>query len=266
VLFAQSTEGVDVTVRAEVPFDGSPRELVPESLLATIRAVGGVQEAEGHVEGYAQVVGADGQGAARRLPAVAVGPRSLGVSWSDDPDRMPLVLMQGRAPQTSDEVVIDADTAGSHDLAVDDRVTILFRGPPGEFTVVGIAGAGSADNSAGGLADSLGGAAVSAFELSTAQRVLGMPGMFGRIDLDAAAGVAAAELRSRVEAALPAGYEVATGETLSDEISGQLRERFAFLRLLLMVFAGLSLFFGGFIIHNTFAILVAQRRRELALL
>jgi putative ABC transport system permease protein len=57
VLFAQSTEGVDVTVRAEVPFDGSPRELVPESLLATVGAVDGVQAAQGHVEGYAQVVG-----------------------------------------------------------------------------------------------------------------------------------------------------------------------------------------------------------------
>jgi putative ABC transport system permease protein len=179
---------------------------------------------------------------------------------------MPLILREGRAPEASDEVVIDAETARSHDLAVGDPVTILFRGPPGEFTVVGVAGFGSADDSTDDLADSLGGAAVTAFELSTAQRVLAAPGMFGRIDVTAGAGVPAAELWSRVAAALPAGYEVATGETLSEEINERLRERFAFLRVLLLVFAGLSLFFGGFIIHNTFAILVAQRRRELALL
>src|SRR3712207_6058762 len=45
-----------------------------------------------------------------------------------------------------------------------------------------------------------------------------------------------------------------------------MREDFGFLTTALLVFAGIALFVGAFVIYNTFSITVAQRTRELALL
>ena len=87
-----------------------------------------------------------------------------------------------------------------------------------------------------------------------------------RIDAVGDGSVSALELRTRVERALPDGYEALTGTQVADEQADQIQDALGFFNTFLLVFAGISLFVGAFMILNTFSILVAQRTRELALL
>jgi putative ABC transport system permease protein len=253
-LFGDISGGVDVSVRAASGFTGGDvgRETIPAELVATVAAVPGVAAAEGGVGGYAQLVDESGEA------ITTTGAPTLGTNWMRTAALSPLRLRTGREPRQPDEVVVDAVTARRNDLALGDTVRILFRGPPGDFTIVGITGFGEADN--------LAGATLAAFETTTAQQVLAKPGRFDTIDVKAADGVGALELRQRVEAVLPAGFESVTGSQVAEEGAEDIQDALGFLGTALLVFAGIALFVGAFIILNTFSILVAQRTRELGLL
>jgi putative ABC transport system permease protein len=155
-------------------------------------------------------------------------------------------------------VALDAATAKKTSYAPGDPVTILFAGGPATFTVSGIAGFGEADN--------LAGATMAAFDLPTAQQVLGKVGVFDSIDVAAEPGVGAEELRDRISAALPNGLEAVTTDEVVAESSKAVADALGFFTTALLGFAGISLLVGALIIWNTFSILVAQRTRELALL
>ena len=65
---------------------------------------------------------------------------------------------------------------------------------------------------------------------------------------------------------LPDGFEAVTGDKAADDAASDLVEAISFISTFLLIFAGISLVVGSFLIVNTFSILVAQRSRELALL
>ena len=71
---------------------------------------------------------------------------------------------------------------------------------------------------------------------------------------------------TRWRGSCPTGFEAVTGDEAADESASDLLEAISFLRTFLLIFAGISLVVGAFLIVNTFSILVAQRSRELALL
>jgi putative ABC transport system permease protein len=97
--------------------------------------------------------------------------------------------------------------------------------------------------------------------------VLAEPGRVNEIDVAAAPGVSQAELVSRLRTSLPdSGLEIVTGAAVIEEGQSGIREALAFVDTFLLVFAGVALFVGSFLIFNTFSIVVAQRMRELALL
>jgi putative ABC transport system permease protein len=141
---------------------------------------------------------------------------------------------------------------------VGDRIELVGPGGPRTFTLVGVAGFGRASN--------LAGATLGIFDLATAQEVMDRVGQFDSIDVRAAEGVSDQTLQDRVAAALPAGYEAVTSDQLTQESNDAVDEGLAFFKTFLLVFAFIALFVGAFIIYNTFAIVVAQRTRELALL
>jgi putative ABC transport system permease protein len=257
-LFTEISAGTDLTVRAVSGFgndaggfDTASRDTVPASLIDTVRRTPGVQAADGTVTGYAQFVDKEGKAVA------SGGAPTLGFNWTE-PGLSPLQLRSGREPQRDGEVVVDAVTARTHKFAVGDRVTVLFKGPTQEFTLVGITGFGEADN--------LAGATLAIFEEATAQRVFGKAGRYDSIEIKAAEGVGARELRDRLVGTLPADVEVVTSKEVADESAEAVGQALGFFSTALLVFAGIALFVGGFIILNTFSILVAQRTRELALL
>lgn len=255
-LFTEISAGTDITVRSESGFGDNAnldvsRSTIPSSLLAAVRAVPGVAAADGTVGGYAQFVDEQGEAVS------TTGAPTLGFNWTE-PGLSPLTLRSGREPQRDGEVVVDAVTAREHDFALGDRIRILFRGPTEEFTVVGITGFGAADN--------LAGATLAIFEETTAQRVFGKVGRFDSIEAKAVEGVSTVELRDRIITVVPQGVEVITSKQVADESAKAVSQALGFLNTALLVFGGIALFVGGFIILNTFSILVAQRTRELALL
>ncbi|HEX6206994.1 MAG TPA: ABC transporter permease, partial [Actinomycetota bacterium] len=253
-VFASAQEGVDVEVRAEASdlAAGGDRERIPEELLSVIQRVEGVDRVEGGVTGYAQIVDASGEATG------TTGAPTFGISWPTYEGFSALSIREGRAPLTGGEVAIDAATAERHGFVIGDRVTVLFQGPQEEFQVVGIAGFGDADN--------LAGATMAAFDVATAQRVLGAEDTFDSIFVAADEGVGAAELRDRISEVLPQGAEAQTGAAVAAEQADAIKDALGFFNTFLLVFAAIALFVGAFIIFNTFNILVTQRTRELALL
>ncbi|HEX6231306.1 MAG TPA: ABC transporter permease [Actinomycetota bacterium] len=248
---------VDVLIRSESAYqamtNGGMEERKPlsEWTLPVVRRVPGVARAVGDVLGYAQVVDpATGE------PIGTLGPPTAASSWNEVNGYT--ILRGGRPPEGPDEVVLDASTAEGHDIEVGDRVQILFQGPPGEFEVVGIARYGESD--------SLLGATWALFDLPTAQRVLGREAQLDSIMVVAEEGVSPIELTRRISEVLPEDAEAVTAAAVAAEQQQMVEEGLGFFRTALLVFALVALFVGAFIIFNTFAIIVAQRTRELALL
>ena len=244
-----SPSEVDVIVRTASQFaaDGNSlpeRESVPPELVETVRAVPGVRAAWGLVWGYAQLVDKEGEAIApERLP-------TLGTSWSPG-DR----LEAGRAPVGGDEVVIDSATAREHDFGLGDRIKVLFQGAVEEFTIRGIRAA--ADHIA---------ATVATFDLATAQRLLGRADRFDAIAVQGEPDLSAYDLRVRVAAVVSDGYQVVTNDQAAKEAKESWTHALGFLTTGLLILAGIALLVGGFIIFNTFSILVAQRTGDMALL
>ncbi len=256
VLFGNIYQKIDFQVRG-VPQLGTSganavRNELPASLLATVRRVPGVAAAEGDVEGYAQFVAHDGK------PIQTGGAPTLGVNFDPDQQVSDLHIIAGGPPVTSDDVVMDAGTASKYDFTVGQSVRILFAGPPRTFTITGIAQFGSADN--------LAGASLAAFTLPTAQAMAQEVGQLDDINVVTAPGASKPAVQRAIAAVLPAGVQVVTGQTVTNENTSAVSQELSFFSTALLVFAFISLFVGGFTIFNTFSITIGQRTRELALL
>ncbi|MCW2814741.1 MAG: hypothetical protein JWN84_2196 [Nocardioides sp.] len=257
-----STVG-DVVVQPETegvsPAGGTSTVTVPGDLVRRLAEVPGAARADGQigVTGV-YVVDVDGK------PVGGFGPPSIGANWSDAPAAGGLTGLQvvdGRAPEAPGEVVLDEATAEKAGYSIGDTVPIITSDNEAnlEPTLVGVAGFPE-----GG---SLNGATFSAFTTAEAQRLfLDGRDVYNDVWVTTADGVSQDELRDEVEKVLPDGFEAVTGEDAADEQASDLLEAIGFLTTFLLIFAGIALVVGTFIIVNTFSILVAQRSRELALL
>ena len=254
-LFGNIYQHVDFQVRGVAQFGSggnATRDPVPESVLSTVRAVPGVAAAEGAVSGYAQYINHDGKA------ITTGGAPTLGVSFDPNSDLATLHLVQGNAPTTPSDVVMDYGTAQKYGFSVGERVRILLQGPTRTFTITGIAKFGTANN--------LAGATLAAFDVPTAQALLGSVGEFDAIDVAAQPGADKAQVQRAIAAALPRGIEVVTGQTVINEQTSVVSSALGFFNTALLVFAFIALFVGAFTILNTFSIIVGQRTKELALL
>jgi putative ABC transport system permease protein len=257
-LFTGLTSGTDVVVRGQSAYaTGAATQAQPrpfdEGLVAQMRQVPGVAAAEGGVTGFALLLDHEG------VPIQPGGAPTLGSSLGDDEKLAGAVgFREGRIPTGPDEVAIDAGSAGKAGYRVGDTIDIVFESGRDTFTVVGIIGFGTTD--------SLAGATLAGFDLPTAQQLLGKVGVVDEIDIRADDGVSAGQLRTAVAAVLPADVEALTGQQVTDESSTAVRDGTAVFSQVLLVFAAVSVLVGSFVIWNTFSVLVAQRRREVALL
>src|SRR5205807_1651327 len=107
---------------------------------------------------------------------------------------------------------------------------------------------------------------VAAFDPATAQQVFDRPGRYSFVNVKGAPGVSDTALRAKVTRGLGGRYDVITGKQLANEDASDVQKGIKFFSIFLLVFAGIALFVGTFMIANTFSIIVAQRTRELALL
>ncbi len=254
-LFSSVYSKIDFQVRGVAQFGGTSnavRDPFPESLLAKVMSVPGVEGASGSVQGYAQLIAPDGK-------AIANGSSpTLGMNYDPDARDPVLNIVQGGAPVTAGEVVVDATTAQQYGFRVGQRVRILFAGPSRTFTISGIVQFGTAGD--------LAGATLAGFSLPTAQAVLDETGELNSINVITDPGADKATVQRDIAKVLPPGAEVVTGQTVVDENTTAIDQSLSFFNTALLVFAFIALFVGAFTICNTFSIIVGQRTRELALL
>lgn len=255
-LFAGTTSDVVITPEEDVEsrgFAGTVATL-PASLLADVRAVDGVAKAGGQVliDGVA-IVDPAGE------VLGTTGAPTFGSNWDDDEELTPFRLEEGRGPAAPGEVALDSVSAEKAGYVVGDTVPLI--GPDGrlEASLVGIFRYGTSGN--------LAGATIAAFDTAFAQALL-LDGAdaYTEIDVVATEGVTQDSLAADVRAVAGEGVVVQTGQEAADQATAEITEGLAFVNIFLLVFAGIALFVGTFIILNTFSMLVAQRSRELALL
>jgi putative ABC transport system permease protein len=257
-LFGHIYQNVDFEVRGKAAFTdntgggGVVRKPIPDSILTDVRKIPGVAYADGTVSGYAQFVAPDGKA------VTTGGAPTIGLSFDPNPQLSALRVASGHGPTTPDQVAMDAGTADKYHFHVGDRVKVLLIGPPQTFTISAIVTFGTANN--------LAGATLAAFDVPTAQQILGEPGHFAAVDVLAQPGADKAQLQRAIAKSLPPGVEVVTGQTVANEATTSINQALSFFSTALLVFAFISLFVGGFTIFNTFSIIVGQRTRELALL
>lgn len=257
-MFGNATSGTDAVIRSAdaitTPGESAGvREPVPTDLVGTVEQVPGVAAAAPDIQGAGQLVGANGE------PIGGQGPPTLAGNWIDDSRLNPYRLAEGRAPRKSGEVVVNRGTAEKGDLKIGDT-TILRTPDPVEVTVVGLATFGGED----GMAQ----VTYTGMTRADAEKYLtARPGEASDIKVRAGPGVSQRELVDRLTPVLPEGVEAITGQEATEENTDMISSRFlAVFTTFLLVFSGVALLVATFSIHNTFAIVVAQRTRENALL
>ncbi|MFJ5797011.1 ABC transporter permease [Streptomyces decoyicus] len=234
--------------------DGKRTTLLDDKLVNTVRALPGVQSVRRNVAGTATLAGPDG------IP-IGNGWQNIATNFQPDKDgydeRYP--LMEGRGPAAANEIALDEATAKAAGHKVGDSVRFATDGPVLTKKLVGIVTTEDPQVTAGG--------SLALFDTATAQKLYLHPGQFDELVVGAAPGTDQQALTGKVREVLPKDRAEATsGTELAAEQSRMITEQNKSLSQTLLVFAGIALFVGIFIIANTFTMLISQRSREIALL
>ena len=256
-LFSTSSARTDAVIRGKQVVKQSTNGsgvTIPAALLAKVRALPEVQAAGGEIApqeaNVADIIGRDGKKAANE---------SIGGSYDPANGRFsPLALKTGRWASGPGEVVIDAGSAAKAHYTLGDRVVISTLGRRHRYTLTGTV-------SFGGV-DSLGLASVAAWDVKTAQSLLGREGRYDSISLAAAKGTSPAALVRAVEPLLGRDLQVKDSAAQAADDAKDLDSGMAMIRAFLLGFGGIALLVGAFVIFNTLSITVAQRTREFATL
>jgi ABC-type antimicrobial peptide transport system permease subunit len=254
-IFTDVRAGSTAVITGKSAFDlsegsGASDPVFDESLLDEIREVPGVGAAEASVDDEVQLIGEDGKA------IVYGGAPNLGFSIADgDSVFNPLDLVEGSWPGPG-EVVIDKSTVDKEDLEVGQQVGVQGVGPVERLRISGVVTFGSVAT--------IGGATLAGFDLPTAQRLFDKEGKLDEIAVAARAGTTDAELVRELKEVLPAGTQVRLASEQAEEDSSETNEFIRFFRIFLLVFAGVALFVGSFVIANSLSITIAQRTREFA--
>lgn len=254
-----SGASADVNVQPKNTFDSgglSDRTLTADAI-DKVKKVEGVQDAYGTVGGQdAYLLGKNGKPLSTGAPGIAS-------NYIDAPaagGQQGLVLKSGHAPKGANEVVIDPGSLDKLGAKLGDTVRIYTSGKQGVVTktIVGTALYGSKG--------STGGATYAIFDTPTTQQLfLDGKDAYQGIWVVTKPGVDPKTVADAVATALPSGWEAMTGKEIGEKINEMMASGMKFITILLLVFAGIALLVGSFLIVNTFTILVAQRARELAL-
>ncbi|MFF8381045.1 ABC transporter permease [Streptomyces sp. NPDC015661] len=252
--------GIDVTVTEKAPEPGtnggSRTGVLDDTLVTELARVPGVAAVRPSADGSATLNAADGSPLrADQARSHLAGAYVPGKDGKDS--RHPLT--EGRAPANSGEIAVDRGTAAAGRFHVGDTITLATDGPVMTKRLVGIVTTDDSRVTTGGT--------LVLFDKATAQRLFAAPGHYTGIDLTAAAGTTAYELADRITAVLPADRaEATTGQAQAAQQAILVDTLTRGYEKVPMVFAGVSLFIGSFLIVNTFTMLVKRRTRETALL
>lgn len=245
----------DAYVRVDQPDDASlvmgttTAQSVPLELVDEVAAVDGVAHAIPGLSGTIVLVGADGTAVqSTQAPSMALN------YTPDDPS---LDVVEGRGPERTGEVALETATLESSGLAVGDTTTAVLGGQVTEVEIVARVDLGGP----------MAGATLVLVDQQTALDLLAPDGGgVNEIAVYTADGTTPEQLVERLAPLAGDGLEVVTGDALRADSKADIASQLGFITTFLLVFAGIALFVGAFIISNTFAMSVRQRMRELALL
>jgi putative ABC transport system permease protein len=223
-----------------------------EDVLERVQAVESVKVAVPVIEAVVDT-GLPGQGSLLILAVDMTGDRSLRdytleggeESVVDDP----LVFLA-----QPDSLIVTSEFARRNGLRANSRVPMRTMAGEKVFTVRGIM-------TSGGLTSAFGGD-VAVMDVYAAQAVFGRGRKFDRIDLTVADGHSVEECRHDLAAVLGRGFQVEAPSTRGRQFDEVLRV-YSVTMNLTSVFA---LVIGMFIIYNSFAIAVTERRAEIGII
>ncbi len=256
-IFSENYKNTDAAITGKPAFelsDDSAGVAPPfdQSLLAKVSELPEVGIADGNVSGEAQLIGHDGKA------VVFGGAPNIGFSVNPaQPQFNTLALVSGAWPGPG-EVVIDTQTAEKKGFATGDTIGVQARGPVRQMKITGLVEFGAVS--------SIGGATLAGFDLPTAQTLFDKAGKLDQIVLAAKDGTSPEQLVAAVQKVLPEGTQVRTADDQAAEDSSGTAGFLDFFRTFLLVFGGIALFVGSFVIANSLSITIAQRTREFATL
>ncbi|NUH41488.1 ABC transporter permease [Streptomyces samsunensis] len=250
-------EGVDVAIAPDKKDDDAanpgdaPR--LSQQLLDQAGKAAGAASAYGVVDGYSAVADKKGD-------LIGGGFSNRGGNYYPGPGGKDsrYTMTEGRAPKAIGEVALDSRTAERGHYKAGDSVRVSVDGPVRTEKVVGVFTTDDGNVAAGGT--------LALYDTATAQKLFGKPGQFDEIDVKAAAGTSQTTLKSEIDKILPEQAKATTGKKLAKDQAEAIEQGMSSMQTMMLVFAGIALFVGIFIIVNTFSMLVAQRTRELALM
>ncbi|MFB7150507.1 ABC transporter permease, partial [Streptomyces virginiae] len=256
---AKSYDGVAVSVTSygqgrneQGQKEGEPG--LGQPTLDKIKALPGVDSVSGRVSGFAGVGDENGK-------LIGSGWSNQGANYTPvkDGKNPRYAFVQGTGPAKADEVALDKATADKGSYKVGDKVRVATNGPVKEYSLAGVFTTEDGAVQAGG--------SLVLFETKVAQELYLKPGYFQELSVAAKDGTSADKLLADIKPLLDSKMTKAqTGAALAEEQAEQIEKGLSNLSTMLLVFAGISLFVGIFLIYNTFTMLVTQRTKELALL
>jgi putative ABC transport system permease protein len=251
-IFDVAYAGTDVAISSSTTgsMDATDLPAFPESYLDEVRQVDGVEKAAGGIFSIARFVDAQGDQLSSSFAPEFVS------SVSPKPFDT-LTYTEGHPPRTAGETSIDESTANRENLQLGGTLRIAGEAGVKGYRIVGLTRLG--DTSSGG-------AGTAQLTLREAQRLTGKEGELDGISVQAQPGVTPQELAQRIREVLPKRVIVETGTQAASRQSQDIKDDLTFFRVILLVFGGVALLVGSFLIFNIFAITVAQRIRELGLL
>jgi putative ABC transport system permease protein len=254
-IFASANEHTDVTVKPTETVEdsrGGDPPAFSADLLPRVRGVSGVEDAAGSIFDYSIAILND---KGKRIgpqgpPHIAASTLPAGFT--------PWTYTRGSKPQRPDEVAFDNITTKEEKYEIGERVRVAGAGGVKSYRIVGVGKFGDGK--------ALGGASIAQFTLDEAQRLTKKTGKLDEILVAGQKGLSPPQLKQRLRQALPPSVTVRTGEETAQFESQDIKDGFSFLTTALLVFAGIALFVGGFLIFNTFSITVSQRTQEFGML
>jgi putative ABC transport system permease protein len=194
-----------------------------------------------------------GQGAMLVLGIDMTGDRSLRDYELKDADESiiddPLVFLA-----QPDSLLVTKEFAARNKLEVNSKIPLFTIEGEKNFTIRGIM-------SSAGMTQAFGGNLV-VMDIYAAQQVLGRGRRFDRIDLRAKDGVTVIQCQAALKAALGPGFEVDAPGTRGRQFEALLQSY----STAMSISSLFALIVGMFIIYNSFAIAVTQRRSEIGIL
>ncbi|MEA2362212.1 MAG: putative transport system permease protein [Thermoleophilaceae bacterium] len=251
-IFDVAYAGTDVAVSSSTTgqADNASPPPFPERYLDVVRKVPGVEKAAGGIFSVVRFVDRKGDQLSSSFAPEFVS------STAPKPFDT-LTYTSGRPPRTSAETSIDDSTADREHFKLGDTLRIAGEAGVKGYTIVGLQRLGKTTS---------GGSSTAQLTLPEAQRLTQKEGEVDGISVKAAPGVSPAELSRRIDRVLPPRLIVETGHQAAVRQSQDIKDSLSFFRVILLVFGGVALLVGSFLIFNTFSITVAQRIRELGML